>query len=309
MTPPLEWTAGPGEEGLRLDVVLARHLGQPRTSVQRHLAAGEVCVDGRPTLKSHRVTAGERIVLRPREAHEPVAVPPPVPVRYEDDALLVVAKPAGLVVHPGAGVRDGTLVDALRAMDVPLAAAGGPERPGIVHRLDRGTSGLLVVAKSDEAYHLLVDLLARHRVDRRYWAIAEGVPVPPSATIDAPIARDPQRRTRFRAHDSGRPAVTHYDVMESFGEASRLAVRLETGRTHQVRVHLAAVGHPIAGDELYGASPELARDLELRRPALHAVHLGFTHPLTGGRVEIDEQVPSDLERALEHLRSAGRSRA
>jgi 23S rRNA pseudouridine1911/1915/1917 synthase len=217
-----------------------------------------------------------------------------------------VAKPAGLVVHAGAGVADRTLVDALRAQGLPLAPAGGAERPGIVHRLDRGTSGLLVVAKTDAAHRGLAAALKARRVSRAYTAIVDGVPEQPRATVDAPIGRSPRQRTRFAVEDGGRPAVTHYDVVEAHGRGALLDVRLETGRTHQIRVHLSALGHPVAGDLAYGASPVLARELGLERPALHAGRLALTHPVTGARVEVEEPLPPDLAAAADRLRGLGR---
>jgi 23S rRNA pseudouridine1911/1915/1917 synthase len=223
-------------------------------------------------------------------------------VRWEDEHLAVVAKPAGLVVHRGAGHHDATLVEALECEGVTLAETGDPDRPGIVHRLDRGTSGVLVVAKTVQAYEGLVRLFKTHAIERRYWALVEGVPQPPRATIDAPIARSAAVRTRFRVGASGRPARSHYDVREAFGRAAVLDVRLETGRTHQVRVHLSAIGHPVAGDEAYGASPALARELELCRPALHACMLALCHPVTGERIEVVEPLPVDLELTLQRLR-------
>ncbi|HWB73115.1 MAG TPA: RluA family pseudouridine synthase, partial [Egibacteraceae bacterium] len=234
--------------------------------------------------------------------------PARVPVRYDDEHLVVVAKPPGLVVHAGTGVSGPTLVDALGAMGVPLAPAGGAQRPGIVHRLDRDTSGLLVVAKTDAAYRGLVASFRRHDVERVYWALVEGTPHPPRATVDAPIARSTSVRTRFRADPAGRRAVSHYDVVEAHGRAAAVAVRLETGRSHQVRVHLAAVGHPVVGDRPYGASPTLAADLGLSRLALHARRLAFRHPLGGERLMLDEPLPDDLRRALEALRTAGGGR-
>lgn len=302
MSEPRSWIVADDEAGDRLDVAVSRKLGEPRARTQQRVAAGEVEVEGETAAKSQRLVAGQRVTVR-EPAPVAVAVPPdPVPIRYADDHLAVVAKPAGLVVHAGAGVRSQTLVDALREMGVPLAAAGGDERPGIVHRLDRGTSGLLVVAKTDEAYHGLVGALSRREIERRYWALTDGVPDPPRATIDAPIARDPQRRTRFRADPEGKPSVTHYDVEEALAGAARLSVRLGTGRTHQVRVHLSAVGHPVAGDRLYGAQAARARDLCLERPALHAERLAFDHPVTGESVDVTEPLPGDLERALARLR-------
>lgn len=304
MSEPRSWVVGEDEAGDRLDVALSRQLGEPRARAQQRVASGEVEVEGQAAGKSLRLVAGQRVTVREPAAPAAAPAPAPVPVRYEDEWLAVLAKPADLVVHAGAGVLSGTLVDALRAMGMPLAPAGGDERPGIVHRLDRGTSGLLAVAKTDAAYHGLVGALSRREVERRYWALVDGVPDPPRATIDAPIARDPERRTRFRADPAGKPAVTHYDVEEALAGAARLSVRLETGRTHQVRVHLSAVGHPVAGDRLYGANAARARGLGLERPALHAERLAFDHPVTGERIDVTEPLPDDLARALERLREA-----
>ncbi|MBA2577186.1 MAG: RluA family pseudouridine synthase [Euzebyaceae bacterium] len=300
-----ERAVGPDDDGRRADVLLAGWLDEPRARAQERIAAGEVTVDGTVVVKSRRVRAGERLVVATPGAAAAANIPPPPPVavRWEDRHLLVVAKPAGLVVHAGAGARGPTLVDALRGMGVPLGGAADPDRPGIVHRLDRGTSGLLVVAKSDEAYRGLAAAFRTHDVEREYWALCDGVPDPPVATVDAPIARSAANRTRFTVDAGGRRAVTHYDVLEAFGRAARLRVGLETGRTHQVRVHLAAVGHPVAGDLAYGASPALRAELGLERPALHAGRLAFAHPVTGERVAVEEPVPGDLAAALAVLRA------
>lgn len=300
--PVLVRVAGPGDDGQRADLVLATWLGEPRARAQRRLAAGQVRVDGAPVTKSHRLRAGQRVEVEPAAPAPGPAAPPAVAVRYADADLAVVAKPAGLVVHAGAGTRgQPTLVDALRAAGVALAEASEPERPGIVHRLDRGTSGLLVVAKTARALDGLRALLRRHDVEREYWALVDGVPDPARATIDAPLARHPRRRTRFAVTEGGRRAVSHYDVVAVHGPAAEVAVRLETGRTHQVRVHLAAIGHPVAGDRAYGASP-LGASLGLRRPALHARRLAFDHPVTGERVDVSEPLPDDLVAALGALR-------
>lgn len=284
----------------RLDVVLAALLEEPRSRSQTRLAAGEVLLDGALAAKSSRVPAGAVIVV--------VAPPPPpaplpapdVPVRWEDEHLAVVAKPPGLVVHRGAGTppEAPTLVSALRAAGMPLAESGDGDRPGIVHRLDRGTSGLLVVAKTPAVLEALAKAFRRHDVTRRYWALVEGTPDPARAVVDAPLARSPRDRTRFRTDPAGRRAVSEYAVEQSFGRASVVTVTLETGRTHQVRVHMAAVGHPVAGDRHYGASPALATELGLERPALHARQLGFAHPVTGAMVEVDEPLPADLGAAI-----------
>lgn len=294
--------AADDDEGRRLDVVLSGWLGEPRARTQARLDAGEVCVDGRPVAKSHRLRAGERLTVAAPAQPEQAPPPAPVPIRWSDEHLAVVAKPAGTVVHAGAGVTGATLVDALLADGVPLADAGDPDRPGIVHRLDRGTSGLLVVALSGAALTELQRMLKAHEVERAYSAIVEGVPDPPSATVDAPIGRSVRARTRFAVDAAGRPAVTHYDLAEAYGRAALLDVRLETGRTHQVRVHLSAVGHPVAGDLPYGASPALSAALGLTRPALHARGLRFAHPITGDRIDVTEPLPADLEAALTALR-------
>jgi 23S rRNA pseudouridine1911/1915/1917 synthase len=292
------------DDGRRVDTAVAAWLGEPRARVQQRLSAGQVTVGGQVVAKSRRLRRAERVQVHPSPAAAPVKPPPPVPVRYEDDHLLVVAKPAGMVVHAGSGVHEGTLVDALRAMGIPLADTGDPDRPGIVHRLDRGTSGLLAVAKTDDARRALVDLLKARAVEREYWVLVEGVPEPPRATVEAPIARAATHRSRFAVDPSGRPAVSQYDVEEPLGRASVCRVRLETGRTHQVRVHMAAVGHPVVADRAYGASPRLAAELGLKRPALHARVLGFAHPVTGRPVRVEEPLPDDLAEALRRLAAA-----
>ena len=292
------------EAGQRVDALLARWLDEPRARVQRRLAADEVTVDGAAAAKSHAVAAGARIVVAAPPPPPTPAPPAPVPVRWQDAHLAVVAKPAGLVTHPGAGVAESTLVDALRAQGVALAPAEDPDRPGIAHRLDRGTSGLLVVASTPEALTGLQRLLARRRVHRRYWALVDGVPREATATIDAPIARHPRKRVLFTTAAHGRPAVSRYEVVADLGRAAELSVRLGTGRTHQVRVHLSAVGHPVCGDRVYGASP-LGGELGLDRPALHAAELAFEHPVTGEHVAITEPLPPDLLHARAVLTQGG----
>lgn len=308
----LDRVVGANDAGRRADAALADWLGETRGRVQSRLEAGQVTVEGAPVAKSHRLRAGERVLVE-RPPLDQTAAPDPVPVRYEDQHLLVVAKPAGMVVHAGAGTgaHEGTLVDALAAMGVPLADPCGPhesscpgQRPGIVHRLDRGTSGLLAVAKTLAAHEGLVALFRDHDVERVYTALVDGVPRPPKATIDAPIARSTARRTRFAVDPGGRRAVSHYDVDEEYGRAALLTVRLETGRTHQVRVHLSAVGHPVCGDRSYGGSVPLGTELGLTRPALHARRLAFAHPVTGRAVEVDEPLPADLRAARQTLRRA-----
>ena len=306
MTPALHaGVVGAAEDGQRADVVVAGWLGEPRGRTQKRLGAGEVRLDaedGPAVAKSQRLHAGQRVVVVRPAAPTPVEPAPPVPVRYRDEHLVVIAKPAGLVVHRGAGTRPGaTLVDVLVAMGVPLAPTDDASRPGIVHRLDRGTSGLLVVASSPAAREGLVEMFRRHDVERRYTAIVDGLPAPASATVDAPIARAVNNRTRFVVDAAGRPAVSHYDVVDSGPGAAVVTVRLETGRTHQVRVHMAAVGHPVSGDVTYGADRAVAARLGLGRPALHAAHLGFAHPVTGAALTFDEPLPDDLEHACREL--------
>ena len=300
--------AGPDEDQRRLDQVLAAWLGEPRARTQARIAEGEVAVGRVVAAKSRTLHTGDVVTVV--EAEEfPAFAPadlPDVAVRYEDEHLLVLAKPPGLMVHPGAGRRNEkrvTLVDVLLARGVALSTAGGdPERPGIVHRLDRNTSGVLAVAKSDAAHEGLTELFRRHDVRREYWTIVDGVPDPAHATIDAAIARSASQRTRFRVDAQGRRAVSHYDVLEDHGRAAVVRVRLETGRTHQVRVHLSAVGHPVSGDRAYGASMPLAEELGLERLALHARRLAFRHPVTGAAVDIEEPLPDDLAAALARLR-------
>jgi 23S rRNA pseudouridine1911/1915/1917 synthase len=301
--------AGADEDQRRLDQVLAGWLSEPRARTQARIAEGEVAVGRAVAAKSRTLRAGDVVTVVEAEEFPAFAAAdlPDVPVRYEDEHLLVLAKPPGLMVHPGAGRRSeirATLVDVLQARGVPLAAASGdPERPGIVHRLDRDTSGVLAVAKSDAAHEGLTELFRRHDVRREYWTIVDGVPEPPHATIDAAIARSASQRTRFRVDAQGRRAVSHYDVLEDHGRAAVVRVRLETGRTHQVRVHLSAVGHPVAGDRAYGASMPLAEELGLVRLALHARRLAFRHPVTGADIDVEEPLPGDLTAALARLRA------
>jgi 23S rRNA pseudouridine1911/1915/1917 synthase len=299
------------EAGQRLDVVLADRLGISRSRAAARIAAGEVVVDGRPGRKQDRLVVGQRVAVA--AVPEPAAVTAPAlpPVRYRDEHLLVVAKPAGLVVHPGHGHASGTLVDALRAADVPLAAADDPDRPGIVHRLDRDTSGLLVVASSPAAYAGLVDALRTRGVTRRYLALVAGVPRDRRGRIEAPIGRDPRSRTRFAVVAGGKPAVTRYRTLATgaapghardAGAVALLACSLETGRTHQIRVHLTRLGVPLVGDPVYGPRPGLAAALGLERPFLHAAALSFVHPVTGAEVAVTEPLPADL---VATLRRAG----
>jgi 23S rRNA pseudouridine1911/1915/1917 synthase len=295
---------GAGDAGRRLDVVLAAHpaIGS-RAAAQRLIGAGRVLVDGVPRAKRYELAGGERIVVELQDgeaARDAGAERVPFTVVHEDAHLLVVDKPAGVVVHPAASHAGPTLVDALRGH----GAAGGPdpERPGVVHRLDRDTSGLLVVARSDEAYAALQALIRARALQREYLALVEGRPDAVSGTIDAALGRDRRERTVVSTRtDRPRSAVTHFEQEEPLPRTTLLRVRLETGRTHQIRVHLAAIGHPVCGDPRYGGT-RCGRRLGLTRQFLHSVRLMFHHPITGEITRCESKLPADLRRALDVAR-------
>ncbi len=291
-----------GLDGERLDAALARMFGLSRSQAAELISAGDVLVAGRPAVKSDRVPAGEWLdVTLPPPPAPPQARPEPVPglrVVYEDADILVVDKPTGVAAHPTPGWTGPTVLQGLLAGGHTMATSGAAERQGIVHRLDANTTGLMVVAKSERAYSVLKQAFRDREVDKRYHALVQGHPDPLRGTIDAPIARHPSGDGRFAVVAGGRPSVTHYDTLEAFPAASLTEVILETGRTHQIRVHMSAVRHPIAGDRLYGADPVLAARLGLTRQWLHAVRLGFTHPVEGHRVEFASDYPDDLAAAL-----------
>jgi 23S rRNA pseudouridine1911/1915/1917 synthase len=285
----------------RLDAVVAAITRRPRADVQRDIDAGRVLVDGVTRPKSHLLRGGERVLVDTGGASELEAEFPAVPVRYRDEHLLVVSKPAGLVSHPTARRRTGTLVNRLIGMRVLLADTGDASRPGIVHRLDAGTSGLMIVASTAEAAAGLGRQLRRHEIDRRYLALVRGSIDHESFTVDAPLGRRLARVVVDR--NRGRQAQTWFATRERFLGASLLEAAPRTGRTHQIRVHLAAVGHPVLGDRAYGGAGDDARELGLDRPFLHAWRLTFDHPVTGERIEQEEPLPDDLERALIRARS------
>jgi 23S rRNA pseudouridine1911/1915/1917 synthase len=296
-----------GLDGERLDAALARMFGLSRSQAQDLIGNGAVRVGGLRLAKSDRVPAGEwlEVTLPPPPAASPAAEAP-VPgllVRYEDADIIVVDKPVGVAAHPTPGWTGPTVLQGLAAAGHQVATSGAAERQGIVHRLDAGTTGVMVVAKSEHAYRVLKQAFRDRAVDKRYHALAQGHPDPLRGTIDAPIGRHPAGDGRFAVVSGGRPAVTHYDTLEAFRAASLLDVRLETGRTHQIRVHLAAVRHPCVGDRLYGADPVLARRLGVSRQWLHAVSLSFAHPADGRRVEFTSPYPADLAAALDTLRA------
>lgn len=295
-----------GLAGLRLDVALARLLGLSRTVAAGLVDAGEVRVDGRAAARSERVIAGALLEVQlPNVA--PVATSEPVPgmrVLYDDSDLVVVDKPVGVAAHPSPGWRGPTVVGGLAASGYQVATSGAAERQGVVHRLDVGTSGVMVVAKSEQAYSALKRAFRERTVDKRYAALVQGHPDPSSGTIDAPIDRHPNADYRFAVVAGGRPSVTHYATEEAFPAATLLDVHLETGRTHQIRVHLAAVRHPCVGDLSYGADPVLAARLGLTRQWLHARELSFEHPTTGQVCRFTAPYAADLQHALDVLRHA-----
>lgn len=294
-----------GLDGERLDAALARMFGLSRAQAADLISGGSVLVAGVPAAKSDRVPAGEWLEVTLPPPPLPVTVrPEPVPglrVLYEDADIIVIDKPVGVAAHPTPGWTGPTVLAGLLAAGHAVATSGAAERQGIVHRLDANTTGVMVVAKSERAYSVLKQAFRDREVDKHYHALVQGHPDPLRGTIDAPIARHPSGDGRFAVVAGGRPAVTHYDTLEAFRAASLLEVGLETGRTHQIRVHMAAVRHPCVGDRLYGADPVLAEHLGLTRQWLHAVRLSFAHPTQGRTVEFTSQYPADLAHALEVL--------
>ena len=297
-----------GLDGERLDAALARMFGLSRARAAGLVAAGQVLADGHPPAKSDRVTAGSwlEVTLPPL----PVTVPEPQPARvaglevvYDDADIVIVDKPVGVAAHPAPGWCGPTVLEGLLGAGYTIATSGAAERQGIVHRLDVNTTGLMVVAKSDRAYSGLKRAFREREVDKGYDALVQGHPDPFRGTVDAPIDRHPSGDGRFAVVAGGRPSITHYDTIEAFRAASLLDIRLETGRTHQIRVHMAAVRHPCVGDRLYGADPVLAGRLGLDRQWLHAARLAFRHPADGRRREFSSGYPDDLAHSLALLRA------
>nr|WP_197684485.1 RluA family pseudouridine synthase [Aeromicrobium choanae] len=294
-----------GLAGERVDVALARLFGVSRTRAGDLVAEGLVLLDGAAPMKSERVEHGalmEATIPAPRRA---VVVPTEVEgmsIVHEDDDIVVVDKPVGVAAHPGVGWDGPTVSGHLAGVGVRISTSGAPERQGIVQRLDVGTSGLMVVAKSERAYTILKQAFRDRTVDKTYHSLVQGHPDPHTGTIDAPIARHPKHDFKFTVRADGRASITHYDTLEAHRFASLLEIKLETGRTHQIRVHMAAIKHPCVGDPLYGADPVLAKRVGLERQWLHAVRLGFTHPGTGEWAEYESPYPDDLQRALDVVR-------
>jgi len=302
-----------GLEGERIDVALATMLGLSRARSSALVEGGAVQVGNRVVAKSHRLAPGETIQIREiREMSDssdggPFAGPPTnapsveIPILWEDDDVVVIDKPAGVAAHPSPGWSGPTVTDSLSAAGHALATAGAAEREGVVHRLDVGTTGAMVVAKSAAAYTSLKRQFKERTVDKQYHAVVHGLLDPLVGTIDAPIDRHPSKDYKWAVVAGGRESVTHYETLEAWPRASLVKVHLETGRTHQIRVHMAAMRHPCVGDVTYGADPTVAKELGLTRQWLHARQLGFEHPHTGEYVSFDSPYPMDLEHALARL--------
>ncbi|ADU48044.1 RluA family pseudouridine synthase [Intrasporangium calvum] len=294
-----------GLAGERVDAGVARLFGLSRTRAADLAGEGLVVVDGKVVGKSDRLAPGSMLeVSLPGAAQGPAVrvVAEPVPgmrIIHDDEDIVVVDKPVGVAAHPSVGWSGPDVVGGLAAAGYRISTSGAPERQGIVSRLDVGTSGLMVVAKSEYAYSRLKQAFRTRAVDKNYHALVQGLPDPLVGTVDAPIGRHPGHDFKFAVMRNGKPSVTHYEVIEAFRHASLLDIHLETGRTHQIRVHMAAIKHPCCGDPLYGADPTLARKLGLDRQWLHAVGLGFEHPGTGAYVHFESEYPEDLQRALD----------
>ncbi|MEU5552438.1 MULTISPECIES: RluA family pseudouridine synthase [unclassified Micromonospora] len=295
-----------GLDGMRLDQAVARLFGLSRTAAAALVDDGAALVDGAVRPNSHKVRAGAWLeVTLPPPASAPVVVPQAVPglrVVHADDDIVVVDKPVGVAAHPSPGWSGPTVIGGLAAIGHTIATSGAAERQGVVHRLDVGTTGVMVVAKSEQAYSVLKRAFKYREVEKRYHAVVQGHLDPLRGTVDAPIDRHPHHDYRWAVVSGGKPSITHYDTIEAFPAASLVDVRLETGRTHQIRVHFSTMRHPCVGDLTYGADPTLAARLKLDRQWLHARELSFQHPRTGDEVRFVSDYPDDLGRALEILR-------
>lgn len=294
-----------GLDGARVDAALAKMLGFSRTFAAEVAEAGGVEMDGRTLAKSDKLRGGAWLDVSWAPKEEPRVVPVAVPdlgIAYDDDDIVVVDKPAGVAAHPSLGWDGPTVLGALAAAGFRIATTGAAERQGVVHRLDVGTSGLMVVAKTERAYTALKRAFKEREVEKVYHAVVQGHPDPLAGTIDAPIGRHPTHSWKFAVTPDGKDSITHYETLEAFPGASLLEIHLETGRTHQIRVHMAAHRHPCVGDPLYGADPTLSARLGLTRQWLHAHELSFAHPATGDWVTFTSAYPPDLAHALEVLR-------
>lgn len=289
--------------GKRLDQVLAAELGISRSLVAKLIKQNEVKVNGIVPRKSAEVARGDQVeVLLPDTSPKNLETPAPLPLLYQDEDIVVVNKPVGMAAHTAPGWDGSTVIGALLAAGQEIITSGPVERKGIVHRLDVGTSGAMVVAKSELAYRQLQADFRARRVKKTYQALVQGYLEPAEGTIDAPIGRHPSRDFKMAVVAGGRSAITHYRTLESLPRATLVELQLETGRTHQIRVHMQAIGHAIVGDPTYGANPLLAKELGMTRQWLHAVSLGFTHPVSGEQVSFEAPLAADLEDALTRLR-------
>jgi len=294
------------QDGLRLDALLSVTFEISRTKVASDIDAGSVLVNNKLALKSHRVATGDKVVYNPiiKEAINPTDQVVNIPILFADEDVVVIDKPVGVAVHASPGWEGPTVTASIAALGHRISTSGAPERQGIVHRLDVGTSGVMVVAKSELAYESLKDQFRDRTVKKIYHALVQGHPDPSKGTIDAPIDRHPQENYKYAVVNGGKDSVTHYETIEAFAGASLLKIELETGRTHQIRVHMAAIKHPCVGDSMYGADPKLAGKLELHRQWLHATQLTFRHPKTGQDVTFNSAYPQDLTLSLTRIAEA-----
>jgi 23S rRNA pseudouridine1911/1915/1917 synthase len=301
-------TVPDGLAGERVDAAIARMFGLSRTRAADLVRSGHVNVDGHVPAKSDRVESGAMLDVSIPALVDPVAIVPEmvegIKILHDDDAIVVLDKPVGVAVHPSPGWNGPTVVGHLAAAGFRISTSGASERQGIVQRLDVGTSGVMVITKSERAYSVLKNAFRHRTVDKVYHALVQGHPDPLQGTIDAPIGRNPRHDYKFAVMADGKHSVTHYETLEAHRFASLLEVHLETGRTHQIRVHMAALKHPCLGDLTYGADPTLAARVGLTRQWLHAVRLGFEHPESGEYVEYSSDYPEDLQHALDALRDA-----
>ena len=297
-----------GVVGERIDSALTRVLGLSRTAIVKLLEDGDITTSGRAMAKSERVTSGQVIdVLMPEPLNQdPIPLTPLDGLRvvYDDEHIVVVDKPVGCAAHPSPGWMGPTVVGALMAAGYTISTSGPAERAGIVHRLDVGTSGLMIVAKTDAAYTRLKEAFRNHEVEKTYHALVQGHMDPASGTIDAPIDRHPKEDHRFAVVATGKESITHYEVIEYYRSVSLVKVELETGRTHQIRVHFSALGHPLVGDTTYGADPVLGKKMGMSRPWLHALELRFNHPVSALPLVLSAPYPPDLQASLALLSEA-----
>jgi len=297
-----------GVAGERIDSALTRVLGLSRTAIVKLLEDGDITTDNRPMLKSERVTSGQVIeVLMPAPLNQdPIPLTPLVglTVVYNDDDIVVIDKPVGCAAHPSPGWMGPTVVGALMAAGYTISTSGPAERAGVVHRLDAGTSGLMIIAKTENAYLKLKEMFRNHDVEKTYHALVQGHMDPATGTIDAPIDRHPKEDHRFAVVATGKESITHYEVIEFYRSVSLVKVELETGRTHQIRVHFSALGHPLVGDTTYCADPVLGKKMKMSRPWLHALELRFNHPTNGNPLVLTAPYPADLQTSLALLSEA-----